>query len=144
MKGPMKRPLLFLTLAAALAVPAAAEPPRVRKVPLQSTAPEPASRSKGLAALFTKKSRRACIQSERIAGAIVTGERSIDLVLEGGERWRMGFKADCPALSYYQGFYYRQTQAGRLCAGRDAVLARSGAECPIDSLARIKTAKKRR
>ncbi len=82
--------------------------------------------------------------SERIGGATVTSERSIDLVLNGGERWRMGFKADCPALSYYQGFYYRQTQAGRLCAGRDAVLARSGAECPIESLARIKTDKKRR
>ncbi|MDO9488965.1 MAG: hypothetical protein Q7J32_11370 [Sphingomonadaceae bacterium] len=138
----MTRRLLLLTLTAALAVPAAADPPRVRKVPLQSTAVEPQA-PKGLAALFTKKSRRACIGSERIAAAVVTGERSIDLVLTGGERWRMGFKADCPALSYYQGFYYRQTQAGRLCAGRDAVLTRSGAECPIESLAKIKTAKKR-
>ncbi len=137
----MTRRLLFLTLAAALAVPAAADPSRVRKVPLQSTTAEPQP-PKGLAALFTKKSRRACIGSERIAGAVVMGERSIDLVLNGGERWRMGFKADCPALSYYQGFYYRQTQAGRLCAGRDAVLTRSGAECPIESLAKIKTAKK--
>lgn len=135
--------LLLLTFAATLAVPVAAEPPRVRKVPLQSTNVEPAG-PRGLAALFTKKSRRACIASERIAGAVVTGERSIDLVLSGGERWRMGFKADCPALSYYQGFYYRQTQAGRLCAGRDAVLTRSGAECPIESLAKIKTDKKRR
>lgn len=139
----MTRRLLFLTLAAALAMPAAAEAPRVRKVPLQSTLAE-APQPKGLAALFTKKSRRACIESRRIGGAVVTDERSIDLVLNDGERWRMGFKADCPALSYYQGFYYRQTEAGRLCAGRDAVLARSGAECPIDSLSRIKTPKKRR
>ncbi len=138
----MTRRLLLLTLTAALAVPAAAEPPRVRKVPLQSLA-EPPPAPKGLATLFTKKSRRACIESERIAGAVVTGERSIDIVLAGGDRWRMGFKADCPALSYYQGFYYRQTQAGRLCAGRDAVLTRSGAECPIGSLAKIKTGKKR-
>lgn len=139
----MKRRLLLAILAAALAVPAAADPPRVRKVPLQSTAPE-RSEPRGLKALFSKKSRRACIESKRIGGAAVTGERSIELVLEGGERWRMGFKADCPALSYYQGFYYRQTRAGQLCAGRDAVLARSGAECPIESLSRIKTGKKRR
>lgn len=137
----MTRWLLLLTLTAALGVSAAADETRVRKVPLQSSDAEPRT-LKGLTALFTKKSRRACIGSEAIAGAVVTGERSIDLVLSGGERWRMGFKADCPALSYYQGFYYRQTQAGRLCAGRDAVLARSGAECPIDSLAKIKTDKK--
>ena len=140
----MIRRLLLLLLAATLAAPAAADPPRVHKVPLQSTAPEPKG-LKGIAAsLFTKKSKRACIESKRIGGAVVTSERSIDLVLDGGERWRMGFKADCPALSYYQGFYYRQTQAGKLCAGRDAVLARSGAECPIESLARIKTDKKRK
>jgi hypothetical protein len=142
MKGAMTRRLLLLTIAAALVAPASAEPPRVRKVPLQSTTPAP-KEPRGLSALFSRKSRRACIQSERIAGAEVTGERAIDLVLEGGERWRMGFKANCPALSYYQGFYYRQTQAGRLCAGRDAVLARSGAECPIESLSRVRTPKKR-
>lgn len=138
----MTRRLIFLTLAVALAGPAAAEPPKVRKVPLQPSAER--SPLRGLTALFTKKSRRACVESERIAGAIVTSDRSIDLVLTGGERWRMGFKADCPALSYYQGFYYRQTQAGRLCAGRDAVLARSGSACPIYSLAPLKTDKKRR
>lgn len=139
----MIRRLILLALAAALTSPAAADPPQVRKVPLQSAAPEP-KQPTGIAALFSKKSRRACIESKRIGGATVTGERSIELLLDGGERWRMGFKADCPALSYYQGFYYRQTQAGKLCAGRDAVLARSGAECPIQSLERIKTAKKRK
>lgn len=138
----MSRRLAFLLLTAALAS-AAAEPPKVRKVPVQ---PPSADRIplRSLTALFTKKSRRACIDSERIAGAIVTSDRTIDLLFIGGDRWRMGFRADCSALSYYQGFYYRQTQAGRLCAGRDAVMARSGAECPIASLAPIKTDKKRR
>ncbi len=129
-------------LAATLAGPAVADPAKVRKVPLQPATERGPLR--GLTALFTKKSSRACVESERIAGAMVTSDRSIDLVLTGGERWRMGFKADCPALSYYQGFYYRQTQAGKLCAGRDAVLARSGAECPIGSLAPLKTRKKRK
>lgn len=142
MKIPMTRRLTFLMLAALLAGPAVAEPPKVRKVPLQPSAERSPLRS--LTALFTKKSRRACVESERIAGAIVTSDRTIDLVLTGGEQWRMRFKGDCSALSYYQGFYYRQTQAGRLCAGRDAVLARSGAECPILSLAPLKTGKKRK
>lgn len=144
MKAPMTRRLILLMLAAMLSGPAAAEPPKVRKVPVQPVTERERGLLRGLTTLFTKKSSRACIESDRIAGAIVTSDRSIDLVLAGGERWRMGFKADCPALSYYQGFYYRQTQAGRMCAGRDAVLARSGAECPIGSLAPLKTGKKRK
>ena len=138
----MIRRLIPLLLAATFAEPALAEAPKVRKVPLQPAAERGPLR--GLTALFTRKSRRACVESERIAGAVVTSDRSIDLVMTGGTHWRMGFKADCRALSYYQGFYYRQSEAGRLCAGRDAVLARSGAECPIDSLAELKPGKKRK
>ena len=138
----MTRRLILLTLAAALAGPAAAEPLKVHKVPFQQRSAEGGA-LRNLTAMFTKKSRRACIESARSAGAIVTSDRSIDLMLAGGERWRMGFRADCPALSYYQGFYYRQTRAGRLCAGRDAVLARSGSECPIGSLAPLETGGKR-
>lgn len=137
----MTRRLTFVALWAALAAPVAAEP-SIRKVPVQP--PVTVDEPRGLAALFTRKSRRACIESSRVAAATVTSDRTIDLVLVGGERWRMRFKEDCPALSYYQGFYYRQTQAGRLCAGRDAIKARSGAECPIASLAPIKARKERK
>ncbi len=46
----------------------------------------------------------------------------------------MAFARDCPALSFYQGFYYRRSQQGALCAGRDVIVARSGGECPIASI----------
>ncbi len=134
----------LLAAVALLAAPAVAEAPKVRKVPVQPPAAAPAEKGGRLAGLFGGKSRRACIAVDRIAGAVVTSERSIDLVLAGGERWRMGFREDCPALSYYQGFYYRQTRAGQLCAGRDAVIARSGGECPIATLARTRKAPKRK
>jgi hypothetical protein len=91
--------------------------------------------------LFSKKAKRACLDVALIAGAIVTSDKSIELRTVTGERWRMGFKRACPALSYYQGFYYRRTQAGKLCAGRDAVSARSGLTCPIETIARIKKGK---
>jgi hypothetical protein len=133
---------ILLALGAALAASAAAAGPKMQKVPVRPAVEyrEP----KGLIERLTGKSRRACVRSERIAGAIVSGDRTIDLVLSGGERWRMRFKDDCSALSYYQGFYYRQTQAGRLCAGRDAIKARSGVECPIASLSPLKADKKKR
>jgi hypothetical protein len=135
----LRRALLLSALL--LSAPALAETPKVRKVPVHPPTMAPAERG-GLAGLFGGKSRRACVPVDRIAGAVVTSERSIELVLTGGERWRMGFREDCPALSYYRGFYYRQAQAGQLCAGRDAVIARSGGECPIATLARTRKAPK--
>ena len=99
---------------------------------------EPLRRKRGLFGLFGKKSKSACVDVANIAGAIVTDERTIELHVRDGQLWRMRFKTECPALSYYQGFYYRRSQASKLCAGRDAVMARSGGGCLIDSLARDK------
>ena len=39
---------------------------------------------------------------------------------------------ECPALTYYQGFYLRPGADGQVCQGRDTVHARSGAECGIE------------
>lgn len=132
---------LLLVATAAQADPAAVrkvalDPPRVREVEVED-------RDRGgVLGLFSKKAKRACIDVALLAGAIVTSDKSIELRMVDGERWQMGFKRACPALSYYQGFYYRRTQAGKLCAGRDAVSARSGITCPIETIARIKKGKR--
>ncbi len=108
-------------------------------VPLPPAAGAELPRRKGgLFGIFSKKSKRACVEVAQIAGAIVTDGRTVQLQLRDGTTWRMRFKHACPALSYYQGFYYRRSQASKLCAGRDAVIARSGGVCLIDSLAREK------
>ena len=77
---------------------------------------------------------RACVRADSIRGATVLGDRTIELLLDKGERLHMSFAADCPFLSFYQGFYYRRTQAGRLCAGRDSVIDRSGGACFIKDI----------
>lgn len=82
--------------------------------------------------------RSRCIGVDTVAGAIVFGDRAVELSMKDGARWRMTFAQSCPALSFYQGFYYRRAVAGRLCARRDAVIARSGGECPIDTIVRIR------
>ncbi len=78
-----------------------------------------------------------CIGVDHVAGAVVFGDRAVELTMNGGDRWRMTFAQACPALSFYQGFYYRRAIAGKLCAGRDAVIARSGGDCPIDMIVRL-------
>ncbi len=78
--------------------------------------------------------RNACVDVRRVAGAQVFGDRAVELTLSGGARWRMYFARECPTLSFYEGFYYRRAEAGKLCAGRDAVVVRSGGECAIASI----------
>lgn len=82
--------------------------------------------------------RTACIDVTRVAAAQVFGDASVELTLQGGRRWRVYFEQACPALSFYDGFYYRRAEQGRLCAGRDAVIARSGGECAIASIVPLK------
>ncbi len=92
-------------------------------MPLAALRPEP-----------PREGRATCVDINRVAGAQVFGDHAVELTLHGGARWRMYFARECPTLSFYEGFYYRRAEAGRLCAGRDAVIARSGGECPIASI----------
>lgn len=84
-----------------------------------------------------RAARTRCVGVDHVAGAVVFGDRAVELTMADHSRWRMNFDAACPALSFYQGFYYRRAVAGRLCAGRDAVLSRSGGTCPISSIVRM-------
>lgn len=92
--------------------------------------------------------RNRCISINYIAGAQLFGDRAIELTMRGGRRWRLHLDQLCPALSFYQGFYYQQKQAGQLCAGRDAIGARSGGECAIATIVPVpppaKSARRRR
>lgn len=115
----------------AMAAPAFGEHPvgRVRAIPGHGLANHTATTA--------RPGRSRCIGVDAVAGAVVFGDRAVELTMKDGARWRMSFAQSCPALSFYQGFYYRRAVAGRLCAGRDAVIARSGGECPIDAIVRV-------
>lgn len=82
--------------------------------------------------------RNRCISVQNLAGAQLFGDRAIELSMQNGQRYRLFLAQECPALSFYQGFYYRRQRAGQLCAGRDVVGARSGGECPIASIIRVR------
>lgn len=90
----------------------------------------------------SRRAARQCIPINTLAGAQLLGDRTIEVTLKGGARWRMLLAEDCPALSFYQGFYYQPAQAGQLCAGRDAVGARSGGECGIAAIVPVPSKRK--
>jgi hypothetical protein len=85
-----------------------------------------------------KEGRKRCISVDGLAGAQLFGDRAIELSMRDGQRYRLFLARECPALSFYQGFYYRRQRAGQLCAGRDVVGARSGGECPIASIITVR------
>lgn len=89
-----------------------------------------------------RQGRKTCIRIDGIAGAQLFGDAGIELTMKDGKHWRMFLAQECPALSFYQGFYYRRGKANMLCAGRDVVGARSGGECRIASIIPVRIADK--
>lgn len=72
-----------------------------------------------------------CIPIRSLAGASVVEADSVDLLLRGGQRLRAKLEDDCPALDFYRGFYLKPTTDGKMCADRDMIHSRSGAQCEI-------------
>ncbi len=133
--------MLVLTAAPALAQAPAparrAQPPEPQSFDGQSWRRVPVRPGGGQTLLRPtppKAGRNRCIAINAIAGAQLYGDRTIELTMRGGRRWQLHLAQECPGLSFYQGFYYQQKQAGQLCAGRDAIGARSGGECAIASI----------
>lgn len=84
-----------------------------------------------------KAKTKACIDTDRIAGAVIMDQRTLDVVLRGGERFRLSLASDCPQVGYYGSFYYQVSSAGKLCAGRDRVMGRAGGSCKVRAIAPI-------
>ena len=72
-----------------------------------------------------------CISADRIAGAMLSGPTSIDLVMHNRQRLRAVMDDECPALDFYKGFYF-QLSDERICAKREMIRNRVGASCRIE------------
>ena len=121
---------------AALAFPAMSQPrPQVGVVPVR---PLPPSELENWVPV--RSSTSACIDVARIGGAVVVDPRNLDIVMRGGNRFRLTLATACPQLSYYGGFYYQPTQPGKFCAGRDKVMARAGGACRVSRISVLQKA----
>jgi hypothetical protein len=80
---------------------------------------------------WKEKKAPKCMSAEGLAGAAVVEQDSIDLIARGGERFRVELAAACPGIAFYSGFYLVPSADRMICAGRDAIHARSGGACPI-------------
>ena len=72
-----------------------------------------------------------CLPVGAIAGAMLSGPGSIDLVLRNRQRMRARLDNDCEGLDFYDGLYL-QTEDGQFCAKRDSIRSRMGGICRIE------------
>lgn len=121
--------------AAGIGAPLAAQPGDIGVVPATRSAANTGARP-----MPPRSGASRCIGVNSIAGAVVFGDRTIEVTLRNGKRWRLYLAQGCPTLTFYNGFYYRRAQSGKLCAGRDTIISRSGGECQIASIVPIKGA----
>lgn len=128
--------------ALALAGPASARAPAQSQVGVVVVRPMPPAQAEQWVQL--KPSRTACIDTARIAGAVVLDQRTLDVVMRGGKRWRLTLAQMCPQLSYYGGFYYQPTQPGKFCAGQDRIISRAGGACRVSHIGQLKQVQPRR
>lgn len=78
-----------------------------------------------------------CIDLKRLRFAAVTSDRGVDFMLAGRQRMRALLGRECSPADLHSGLYVQPNDDGALCAGRDRVLSRSGADCPIRKLVRL-------
>jgi len=78
-----------------------------------------------------------CVQLDQLRAASIVSSRGVDLMLRDASRLRALFSRECQPEALYSGFYIQPDEDGALCAGRDRLLARSGASCAITEFKRL-------
>ncbi|MBB3925083.1 hypothetical protein GGR43_000784 [Sphingobium jiangsuense] len=78
-----------------------------------------------------------CVQLAQLRAAAITSSRGVDLMLRDASRLRAHLSRECRPEALYSGFYIQPDDDGSLCAGRDRLLARSGANCTITEFKRL-------
>lgn len=97
--------------------------PRMSVAPIR--APKPVE--------WKEKKGPKCLAVTDFAGALIAKPGTVDLVMQGGRRYRAKLEGDCRQLDFYSGFYIKPSADGRICADRDAIRVRSGAACEIET-----------
>jgi hypothetical protein len=82
-----------------------------------------------------------CIKWSTIAAAMISSASSLDVILRGGQRYRVKLGKSCQAIDFYSDFYVKATPDGQVCKSRDSIYSRAGGECRIDKFKTLARAK---
>lgn len=78
-----------------------------------------------------------CIPLGDVAGVRLAEGRRILLFMRDRSIVSASFERSCPVQAFYSGFYVERPGDGMLCAGRERLHARSGADCTLGGFSRL-------
>ncbi|WP_298282630.1 hypothetical protein [Novosphingobium sp.] len=80
--------------------------------------------------LFERKTDK-CLPIASIAGVQIESQDRLVLITRNRKMIGASLDKTCHARDFYSGFYVDRNDDGRLCAGRDTIHSRAGANCTI-------------
>lgn len=86
---------------------------------------------------WTERKGPKCVRLMQLRAASITSSQGVDMMMRDGVRLRARLGRECRPEDLFSGFYIQPHPDGTLCAGRDRLLARSGASCPISDFRRL-------
>ncbi len=78
-----------------------------------------------------------CVPVSGIAGVQVGSESKLILFMRDRRMLTAALEKSCRARDFYSGFLLQRTADGQLCAGRDMLLSRNGANCKVSKLRQL-------
>ena len=79
--------------------------------------------------------RDGCLPLAEVTGVRLAADRRLLLLMRDRRVITASFERSCPVQGFYSGFYVERPKDGLLCAGRERLHARSGAECTLGGFA---------
>lgn len=102
------------------------------RLPGQLFAPLPSPpRAVSAPTRFYERKAAKCLPIASIAGVQAESASRLVLTTRSGRFIGASLDKTCSARDFYQGFYVERNDDGQLCAGRDIIHSRAGANCAI-------------
>lgn len=86
---------------------------------------------------FKERKYGKCLQARTIAGVQVRADNRLLLFLRDRTILTVNLEKSCRARDFYSGFYVEPNEDGKICAGRDKLHSRSGANCELQKFRQL-------
>ncbi|GGC17465.1 hypothetical protein GCM10011371_01190 [Novosphingobium marinum] len=86
---------------------------------------------------FVERKIGKCLSVSSIAGVQPRGQSRLLLFMEDQRMISAELDKTCTSRDFYSGFYLSRSDDGMLCAGRDTLLSRSGANCKLTRIRQL-------
>ncbi|NLR71849.1 hypothetical protein HGI47_13310 [Novosphingobium sp. ERN07] len=83
---------------------------------------------------FFERKADKCLAIASIAGVQIESQDRLLLVTRNRKLIGASLDKSCSARDFYSGFYVDRSEDGQLCAGRDTIHSRAGANCAITKM----------